>query len=1645
MRKTTTRISLVLVLAMLLQLLPGICLVPAASAAETMIEVLYEEDFDAYTGDAAVTLEKGKTIENWSVEDRGSGTFELKDGAMYITNGTGNAHIQLDVPGSAYWQNYTVEADVTFLSGSSWMGIAYNSTGFETGHQKAGLYGTNGYYINGRWNGWVNDGGANNATGNANSHPSTPHRLKIVTSGNNGVDTGTTSLYAAYYDEDGNLGQWNLIQTVTNISANTWRGSIGIACSTYGLSNAVVDNIKVYRQVDVLYQTDFSEADALEDWTVTNGVTASVADGVMTLVSDGSWYGEAVLNVEGSDEWFNYNVEMDLTYGPNYYFAGVAYNYQTPGMHEKAGVYGNSTSGFKYFLNGRYDDGGKTPNWLQHDHPSAGSANAAFTYGEKFRLKVSTTGQCGWQEGEAALYIAHYDEDGNLGPWIGISSTDNIDARLAKGTAGIITSASAGTLTVDNVVVYKAEVTNPIEPPAPNVAQIYLPDTGITNPPVVGQLVTDTLPVTTGRTPALALVEVEAVDGILSVVDPDGAALATVADFIDTYRDFIIPGFIVDSESEVDLLTAADAEGNAGILVTKNLIDAYVFSRIENADDADAIALVTKAREAWTALRGGVLIPTVGQTQDDWRKLCLTMADDTDVTTIIAQEPVTLDAMSYFNNHAVAVWGSAATTGEVYANIAAGAHGILATDEQMTYDVYESITTTTLSGRPMPITHRGAHQNYGTLSKVVQDENGEEFTFWGYTENSVQAVVASWEYFGVLGSEIDLHTTAVCSGDDETCWHTRLNPGVDCDHTTCYWCARNIVLEHDGNLTTTTNIDDLRASGEPYASIFSKGNNKTAYTLYELSLLTLTGRGNNNVDVEDGHKLATFEDVLKATEDLAGGNYVYYCHIGSADEALFNQFLDDHPQYADNVVIFMDASGIENSYNYRTLTAPVPITFADNSLLKATVDQPELDALEDMILLMNRHNGHYLGYSYYSNTDGDDSFYYQTAARGIVTYHSITDGQSNLSRRHITNEGAVGCLTDDASYVDGWFYAINLTEVPEQVEIDTALNVTATIQTLNGDVDPTTNITSPELGIVTISGPEFVKTRDGWTASECGEAEIVFYYDGVAENASYRVYSEPVTVTVVSLPTGVSLNKTSVSLQVAEQVNLFAIVAPLSAEDKTVTWRSDNEAVATVDNDGVVTAVAKGTAMITVTTKIGKYSAACEITVTGISDGAQAVIDQIDALGEITVESEAAIQAARNAYEALNATEKQQVSNYAKLLAAEQALTNAWKDEITAAEKALEEARQKAAEAQAKADAAEDAAEQAKERAAEAERKAAEAQAEAEDAKNDAAKSEEEKQTAMAEAENARKEAEEAQAAAEAAEEEAAKAREEAAQAQEAREAAEQALENAKAAQAEAEAAAALAKAKLEAIDSVNALYKALNVGLSPRKAQELAAAEAAGETAILAAATIAEVDVALSNARVAMEAAVAEDSAAKFSDIQEGTWYYDAVEFMSASGYMNGTSDTTFEPYSILTRAQLITVLYRIAGTPEVEGTAGFSDVSGTAYYQKAVAWAVENGIAKGHVDGTFRPYDAVIRQDLAVFFFRFAQYQKRDVSGGSDLSSYKDSTAISPYALEAVRWAVSAGLIKGVSDTALTPKGSANRASIAVVAYRYCTAPAD
>ena len=176
------------------------------------------------------------------------------------------------------------------------------------------------------------------------------------------------------------------------------------------------------------------------------------------------------------------------------------------------------------------------------------------------------------------------------------------------------------------------------------------------------------------------------------------------------------------------------------------------------------------------------------------------------------------------------------------------------------------------------------------------------------------------------------------------------------------------------------------------------------------------------------------------------------------------------------------------------------------------------------------------------------------------------------------------------------------------------------------------------------------------------------------------------------------------------------------------------------------------------------------------------------------------------------------------------------------------------------------------------------------------------------------------------------------------------------------------------------------------------------------------------------------------FTDVKESDWFYEAVRFVYENDLFNGTSATTFSPNANMTRAMLVTVLYRLAGKPAVTAGASFTDVKSGLWYSDAVAWASANGIVEGMGSGKFAPDDFVTREQMAVILMRYTRYQKADTSASADLSRFTDASSVSPWAQSAMAWAVASGLVNGRTATTLVPGGTATRAEVAAILMRYC-----
>lgn len=178
------------------------------------------------------------------------------------------------------------------------------------------------------------------------------------------------------------------------------------------------------------------------------------------------------------------------------------------------------------------------------------------------------------------------------------------------------------------------------------------------------------------------------------------------------------------------------------------------------------------------------------------------------------------------------------------------------------------------------------------------------------------------------------------------------------------------------------------------------------------------------------------------------------------------------------------------------------------------------------------------------------------------------------------------------------------------------------------------------------------------------------------------------------------------------------------------------------------------------------------------------------------------------------------------------------------------------------------------------------------------------------------------------------------------------------------------------------------------------------------------------------------------FTDVPAGSWYYGAAAYAYNNGLFAGTTDTTFAPDMTMTRAMLVSVLWRLAGEPAPKGANTFDDVPDGAWYTDAVTWAAENGVVAGIGNGRFDPSGAVTREQTAVILFNYAQSKGYDVSARADLSAFPDAGSVSGWAQEALAWANASGLISGAvrgTQTILDPQGSASRAQVAMILMGY------
>ena len=177
------------------------------------------------------------------------------------------------------------------------------------------------------------------------------------------------------------------------------------------------------------------------------------------------------------------------------------------------------------------------------------------------------------------------------------------------------------------------------------------------------------------------------------------------------------------------------------------------------------------------------------------------------------------------------------------------------------------------------------------------------------------------------------------------------------------------------------------------------------------------------------------------------------------------------------------------------------------------------------------------------------------------------------------------------------------------------------------------------------------------------------------------------------------------------------------------------------------------------------------------------------------------------------------------------------------------------------------------------------------------------------------------------------------------------------------------------------------------------------------------------------------------FTDVNKSDWYYNAIEYTYQNGIISGATDTEFRPSAKITRGMIVTILWRMEGSPKVTGVKDFTDVKGQYYYD-AVRWAAKNGVVNGYGDGRFGPNANITREQLATILCNYAKYKKKNTNVTVDTSKYKDWNKVSSYARASMQWAIKTGVVTGKENgTKVDPQGTATRGEAACMIYNYCT----
>lgn len=996
------------------------------AAKHTLLSV----DFEEYTGNTADVLTAGSTGNPYDLSyiqgGNSTGSVELKDGRMYIS---GDRYDVVYFPrdDAQHWRDYIMEADMCYTSDSttnSFCGMMYRvQKNGKTAQKGTIYYNKNQVSLNGfkgSIGSWDNDGTANGIQHKPTDiltsvvGADTQHRLKIVVNGD------SADLWYALYDGDGKLGNWSYLMSINDISDAYESGTVGFMTS--GNGNKVsfwVDNIEVYE-----YSTTYAENfDSYENTTLnvganngingvgiqyvidggTTGGSLTVTDGELTLTatSDSATGKHDIAWFNAGMNWTNYTFETDVTYHNTNQWGTLLVRLDDKNNWVRAGVQPNTRIYLGTYLNGTWSNTENVDKW---------TITTGITLNKPFRVKIVV------EDNNAYIYYAFY-ENGSLQPYTLLKSIDTITSAQYDGAIGFL-GVKGASYSLDNIVVSAGPTQTEPEALTYGLADITIPETGIVNPPVVVLDVNKDNYASLGTSaPAVAIMNI---DEEMNIVDGD-EVIATAADYLDKYSDTVIPAFKVDSAVEASVL--------AGFLNANEVIDAFAV-----ADSAKA-NLVKIVRQSCPKVRG---ILEYSKALDTYEKRAASrrLANNNLACVVILPEgSLNVSIASEYNVRCVNVWTYATDKGGVYDGVAIGSNAIIASDTILITDVYKEITTTTISGAPNAIGHRGYKETM-------------------YPENTISAYRHCIDECGGAGIEIDLKL----SKDNE------------------------IVIMHDSTVDRTTD-----GTG-----------NISSFTLEELKEMTV----DSAAAYDRYDKIPTLEEIFKEFCDEE--DVVIYCHMpyNTAMLARFKELVTAY-EMEDNVVAFARYSNAASPYNNSDFGNGLSFIGGNSSgALDMSSSQACIRSLIDQLAPSNHQS---MPYQYDSvSGGGKDAFYYALSVRGFVPLHSTIGSEVAMDKYCITTSGIVGGLTDYPDWVLKYYTEIPVAEetleVGETIDLERIIKKTMSEETL-------------ECGLVWIGGDALESTADGYTMNSAGAAEVVYYADVTAGSVSYRLYSQPTTIT----------------------------------------------------------------------------------------------------------------------------------------------------------------------------------------------------------------------------------------------------------------------------------------------------------------------------------------------------------------------------------------------------------------------------------------------------------------------------------------------------------------------------------------------------